>query len=76
MTQPSTPSISPFFIVTNVAQTIAFYRDTLGFHVYWQGGMQPGRTDWCSMNSFRKPGGVLSASVDSLAHNLAVAELA
>ncbi len=31
MTRPSTPSISPFFIVSDVEQTIAFYRDRLGF---------------------------------------------
>jgi catechol 2,3-dioxygenase-like lactoylglutathione lyase family enzyme len=37
------------FIVHDRAAEDAFYRDTLGFHVYWQGGMQPGRTDWCSM---------------------------
>jgi catechol 2,3-dioxygenase-like lactoylglutathione lyase family enzyme len=26
-----------------------FYRDLLGFHLYWHGGMQPGRTDWAAM---------------------------
>ncbi|MGC2636396.1 MAG: VOC family protein [Acidobacteriaceae bacterium] len=26
----------------------AFYRDILGFHPYWHGGMQPDRTDWVS----------------------------
>jgi catechol 2,3-dioxygenase-like lactoylglutathione lyase family enzyme len=26
-----------------------FYRDLLGFHIYWHGGMQPGRTDWVAM---------------------------
>lgn len=31
MTRPTTPAISPFFIVSNVDQTIAFYRDRLGF---------------------------------------------
>ena len=31
MTRPNTPAISPFFIVSNVDQTIAFYRDKLGF---------------------------------------------
>ncbi len=31
MTRPTTPAISPFFIVSNVDQTIAFYRDELGF---------------------------------------------
>ena len=32
----STPAISPFFIVTNVDKTIAFYRDQLGFEVTFQ----------------------------------------
>jgi catechol 2,3-dioxygenase-like lactoylglutathione lyase family enzyme len=26
-----------------------FYRDLLGFHPYWHGGMQPGQTDWVAM---------------------------
>jgi catechol 2,3-dioxygenase-like lactoylglutathione lyase family enzyme len=29
--RPNTPGISPFFIVRNVDETIAFYRDRLGF---------------------------------------------
>lgn len=36
MTRPATPSISPFFIVSNVNQTIAFYRDKLGFETTFQ----------------------------------------
>jgi catechol 2,3-dioxygenase-like lactoylglutathione lyase family enzyme len=31
MTRPTTQAISPCFIVSNVDQTIAFYRDRLGF---------------------------------------------
>jgi catechol 2,3-dioxygenase-like lactoylglutathione lyase family enzyme len=31
MTRPMTTAISPFFIVSNVDRTIAFYRDKLGF---------------------------------------------
>ena len=31
MTRSQTQAISPFFIVSNVDQTIAFYRDKLGF---------------------------------------------
>ena len=31
MTRPSTQGISPFFIVSNVDRTIAFYREKLGF---------------------------------------------
>src|ERR1051325_8591554 len=26
-----------------------FYKDILGFHLYWHGGMQPDRTDWVAM---------------------------
>ena len=36
MTRPSTQAISPFFIVSNVDQTIAFYRDKLGFETRFQ----------------------------------------
>jgi catechol 2,3-dioxygenase-like lactoylglutathione lyase family enzyme len=40
MTRPTTRAISPFFIVSNVDQTIAFYRDKLGFETRFQ---QPDR---------------------------------
>jgi catechol 2,3-dioxygenase-like lactoylglutathione lyase family enzyme len=40
MTRSTTPAISPFFIVSDVNQTIAFYRDKLGFEVTFQ---QPDR---------------------------------
>jgi catechol 2,3-dioxygenase-like lactoylglutathione lyase family enzyme len=36
MTRPNTTAISPFFIVSNVDQTIAFYRDKLGFEIRFQ----------------------------------------
>jgi catechol 2,3-dioxygenase-like lactoylglutathione lyase family enzyme len=36
MTRPATQSISPFFIVSNVAQTFAFYREKLGFDTRFQ----------------------------------------
>jgi catechol 2,3-dioxygenase-like lactoylglutathione lyase family enzyme len=36
MTRAKTQAISPFFIVSNVDQTIAFYRDTLGFETRFQ----------------------------------------
>jgi catechol 2,3-dioxygenase-like lactoylglutathione lyase family enzyme len=39
-TRPNTTAISPFFIVSNVDQTIAFYRDKLGFETRFQ---QPDR---------------------------------
>ena len=42
MTRPTTTAISPFFIVSNVDQTIAFYRDKLGFETrFRQGGRNP-----------------------------------
>lgn len=34
--RPTTTAISPFFIVSNVAQTVAFYRDLLGFETTFQ----------------------------------------
>jgi len=40
MTRPTTTAISPSFIVSNVDQTIAFYRDKLGFETRLQ---QPDR---------------------------------
>lgn len=40
MTRPTTTAISPFFIVSNVDRTIAFYRDQLGFELTFQ---QPGQ---------------------------------
>ena len=36
MTRPTITAISPFFIVSNVDRTIAFYRDKLGFEVTFQ----------------------------------------
>jgi catechol 2,3-dioxygenase-like lactoylglutathione lyase family enzyme len=36
MTRPSTTAISPFFIVSNVDRTIAFYREKLGFETTFQ----------------------------------------
>jgi catechol 2,3-dioxygenase-like lactoylglutathione lyase family enzyme len=36
MTRPAIDSISPCFIVYNVDQTIAFYRDMLGFETRFQ----------------------------------------
>lgn len=36
------------FLVHSREGEDAFYRDILGFHIYWYGGMQ-GRTDWCAM---------------------------
>ena len=36
MIRPTTAAISPFFIVTNVERTIAFYRGKLGFEVTYR----------------------------------------
>jgi len=36
MTRARTTAISPFFIVRDVTQTVAFYRDKLGFETRWQ----------------------------------------
>jgi catechol 2,3-dioxygenase-like lactoylglutathione lyase family enzyme len=36
MTRPATTAISPFFIVSNVDQTMAFYREKLGFETTFQ----------------------------------------
>ena len=37
------------FVVRNRGAEDAFYRDILGFRVYWFGGMKPGTVDWCAM---------------------------
>ena len=37
------------FIVRSAAAEDRFYRDILGFHLYWTGGMKPGTTDWVSL---------------------------
>jgi len=36
MARPTTTAISPFFIVSNVDRTIAFYREKLGFETSFQ----------------------------------------
>ncbi len=37
------------FIVRNREAEDHFYKDILGFHIYWHGGMQPDHTDWVAM---------------------------
>jgi catechol 2,3-dioxygenase-like lactoylglutathione lyase family enzyme len=37
------------FLVYNRDAEDHFYRDLLGFRLYWHGGMQPGETDWVAM---------------------------
>jgi len=34
------------FVVRNRASMQKFYEEILGFHLYWQGGMKNGETDW------------------------------
>jgi catechol 2,3-dioxygenase-like lactoylglutathione lyase family enzyme len=37
------------FLVHNRDAEDHFYRDLLGFHLYWHGGMKPDQTDWVAM---------------------------
>ena len=37
------------FLVHNRDAEDHFYRDLLGFRLYWHGGMKPGETDWVAM---------------------------
>jgi len=37
------------FIVRDRAAEDHFYKDILGFHLYWHGGMKDGDTDWAAM---------------------------
>jgi catechol 2,3-dioxygenase-like lactoylglutathione lyase family enzyme len=37
------------FVVKDRAAEDAFYKDVLGFHVYWHGGMKDGTDDWVDM---------------------------
>jgi catechol 2,3-dioxygenase-like lactoylglutathione lyase family enzyme len=37
------------FVVKDPADMDRFYKDALGFHVYWSGGMKDGETDWVDM---------------------------
>jgi catechol 2,3-dioxygenase-like lactoylglutathione lyase family enzyme len=37
------------FIVRDQAKEDHFYKDILGFRLYWYGGMQSGRTDWMAL---------------------------
>lgn len=43
------PIIHAGFVVKNRATMDKFYKDVLGFHVYWTGGMKDGETDWVDM---------------------------
>ena len=37
------------FVVRDRATEDRFYKNLLGFHVYWEGGAKPGQTDWVMM---------------------------
>jgi catechol 2,3-dioxygenase-like lactoylglutathione lyase family enzyme len=37
------------FLVKDAATEDRFYKDLLGFHPYWHGGMKEGKTDWVSL---------------------------
>lgn len=45
----STHIIHAGFVAHNRAVLDSFYQGLLGFHLYWQGGAQPGHTDWVMM---------------------------
>jgi catechol 2,3-dioxygenase-like lactoylglutathione lyase family enzyme len=47
--QPSAKLIHAGFIVNDRQAEDHFYKDILGFHLYWQGGMKDGETSWVSM---------------------------
>ncbi len=50
---PSSPVSSPIihagFVVQDRATEDHFYKDILGFHVYWHGGMKDDKDDWVAM---------------------------
>ncbi len=47
--QLSTHLIHAGFIVRDRAAEDRFYKDILGFHLYWHGGMKDGQDSWVSM---------------------------
>jgi len=55
--EPQTPAagavsrhmIHTGFLVHNREAEDHFYKDILGFHLYWHGGDKPGTTDWAAM---------------------------
>jgi len=48
-TPQRSPIIHAGFVVRDPAAEDRFYKDTLGFHVYWHGGMKDSETDWVDM---------------------------
>jgi len=63
------------FVVRDRASEDHFYKDLLGFHLYWQGGMKDGETSWVAM---QVPDGVdwveymLNIAADASKHTLGV----
>jgi catechol 2,3-dioxygenase-like lactoylglutathione lyase family enzyme len=49
LNQISTHMIHAGFVVHDRAAEDHFYKDILGFHLYWQGGRKDDETDWVSM---------------------------
>lgn len=47
--RPGPHIIHAGFVVKDRVSMDHFYKDILGFHVYWQGGMKDGETDWVDM---------------------------
>jgi catechol 2,3-dioxygenase-like lactoylglutathione lyase family enzyme len=47
--QSSARLIHAGFIVKDRQAEDRFYKDILGFHLYWQGGMKDGETNWVSL---------------------------
>ncbi len=47
--QVSTKMIHAGFVVHDRAAEDRFYKDILGFHVYWHGGMKDGEDNWVDM---------------------------
>jgi catechol 2,3-dioxygenase-like lactoylglutathione lyase family enzyme len=45
----STHILHAGYVVRDRAALDHFYRDLLGFHLYWQGGAKPGDVDWVMM---------------------------
>lgn len=47
----STHIIHAGYVVRDRAALDRFYKDVLGFHLYWQGGAKPGDVDWVMMQA-------------------------
>ena len=47
--QPSVRLIHAGFVVRDRAAEDKFYKDIIGFHVYWHGGMKEGEDNWVDM---------------------------